>query len=403
MRSKGGAEVSVAQISASPEQAIGRQANYASNLVALATLLQLLQIFLFFIIGPEMRYALAGSATCLVAFACLISRPNTNSTTHAWFFILSMIFCWVLAVGSGGDFSPASAAQQLAIPLWLIAGLSVDVRQWQKQISVGLGLVAFYAFYLAMTGPTYSVGYIERPANLVDFEGPHLSAYIIGGIFLYYLQDLNKSPILSVKGLLRALVTLLCAYLIVEYQVRTVQVLIAVYLASSLFIKLKISSLVKISAIVIALQLAFLALLIASYYLDFTQFSSGRTSVYAERIDIISARPLATLLFGTGAGTDLVVSSAWWWDAKNSHNDFLSVLYERGLLGFLSLLALFSSIIFTRSKISPIALSIFSASIISNGLLARPLAFFIYALIVSLSLQDITDDSINKHAQSTPL
>jgi O-antigen ligase len=146
--------------------------------------------------------------------------------------------------------------------------------------------------------------------------------------------------------------------------------------------------------------LAFLALLIASYYLDFTQFSSGRTSVYAERIDLISARPLATLLFGTGAGTDLVVSSAWWWDAKNSHNDFLSVLYERGLLGFLSLLAVFWSLIFISSKTTPLALAIFSASIISNGLLARPLAFFIYALIVSLSLRDITDDAMNKHTQS---
>lgn len=392
--------MSVAQSLASSEQAIGRQANYASNLVALATLLQLLQIFLFFVIGPEMRYALAGSATCLVAFACLISRPNISSTTHAWFFILSMIFCWVLAVGSGGDFSPANAVQQLAIPLWLIAGLSVDVRQWQKHISAGLGLVAFYAFYLAMTGPTYSVGYVERPANLVDFEGPHLSAYIVGGIFLYYLQDLNKSPILSVKGLISAFVTLLCAYLIIEYHVRTVQILVAVYIVSSLFIKLRISNLVKISATVIFLQLAFLALLIASYYLDFTQFSSGRTSVYAERIDLISARPLATLLFGTGAGTDLVVSSAWWWDAKNSHNDFLSVLYERGLLGFLSLLAVFWSLIFISSKTTPLALAIFSASIISNGLLARPLAFFIYALIVSLSLRDITDDAMNKHTQS---
>ena len=122
--------------------------------------------------------------------------------------------------------------------------------------------------------------------------------------------------------------------------------------------------------------------------MDYTEISSGRTSAYEERLDLIAARPPLEFLFGTGPGSEVLPSTIWWWEAKNSHNDFIDLTIQVGVVGltlFLLLLAV------TWRMLDDVRLPLYMAfvvsSLFSNGLLARPfiaVLFLAFALIPRL-------------------
>lgn len=117
-------------------------------------------------------------------------------------------------------------------------------------------------------------------------------------------------------------------------------------------------------------------------YYEMNLISSGRLDMYAEKLDIINARGLLQNLIGSGAGSDLIETS-FWSNEKGSHNDFLTIFIELGMVGLILMsmifVILYQSLKFTSFKI--VLSCALIASLISNGILVRPVPFYLMMLL----------------------
>jgi len=113
---------------------------------------------------------------------------------------------------------------------------------------------------------------------------------------------------------------------------------------------------------------------------------SGRIGTWLGRIELLSRRNVPILLFGSGPGSDRFVSEIWWWEKKDSHNDFLTIILESGFVGFLAVL-LFLFLLFRRLGRDglPLAWFLLSGSSLSNALLQRPIIATLFWLAVALA------------------
>jgi O-antigen ligase len=66
-------------------------------------------------------------------------------------------------------------------------------------------------------------------------------------------------------------------------------------------------------------------------------WGSGRIGTYIQRIDLLSERAWGPLLIGSGMDSDWLRSYTWVFEEKNSHNLFLSIAIERGIIGLIGL------------------------------------------------------------------
>ncbi|MBP1860673.1 hypothetical protein [Rhizobium herbae] len=378
--------------------AVPSTSSLGASFLFLAVFLQFIQILLFYFIPLEARYTLAGMTVFSLAICCILIKNYRYDVNLVFLSVALMFLCWIISkIFVNSEFKINFAMQQLSIPLWLLAAKSYTLQKYQSKIRIILYVILFFACFMMLTGDSYTVGGIERPANFIDIGGPHLSAYIALGIYIYLSSDRTdkKSNILH----LLSIITLI--YIIYTYQVRTIYLAIFAYFLITLIKKTSLSkSAISFAFFEIIVFSAAIALVV-SVSTDLNQFSSGRTDVYIERLNQISQKSLVELFFGSGPGSDLIVSDQWWWDAKNSHNDFLTILYERGLVGVIGVILLFVGMAKGRSaETIAITSAVFIASAISNGLMSRPLAFFLFAL--ALSLDSALQPSALPRASSAP-
>jgi O-antigen ligase len=95
---------------------------------------------------------------------------------------------------------------------------------------------------------------------------------------------------------------------------------------------------------------------------------------------MIADRPPMTLFLGTGIGSELMKSTVWWWEDKNSHNDFIDITIQVGIVGLIMTIALMCIAAAQLDQYQlPLFLSFVVSSAVSNGLLNRP---FIAALLL---------------------
>lgn len=117
-------------------------------------------------------------------------------------------------------------------------------------------------------------------------------------------------------------------------------------------------------------------------YYEMNLISSGRLDMYAEKLDIINARGWLQNLIGSGAGSDLIETS-FWSNEKGSHNDFLTVFIELGMVGLI-LMSMIFGMLYKSLKFADLKI-IFScaliASLMSNGILVRPVPFYLMILL----------------------
>jgi hypothetical protein len=119
------------------------------------------------------------------------------------------------------------------------------------------------------------------------------------------------------------------------------------------------------------------------------ELSSGRVSMWAEKMDILANSSLLEWLFGHGEGSDWIVSEVWWWSAKDSHNDFIRLLNQQGVIGLgcvLGLLAVWARL-FPPGVAAPLLAALVASTAFSNGIMFRPQA----GLLMPLALLAATD------------
>ena len=94
-----------------------------------------------------------------------------------------------------------------------------------------------------------------------------------------------------------------------------------------------------------------------------------------------------------GAGSDFITTESWWYDDKGSHSDFLTFTVENGIPYLLLFIFLIVTIIPYYKKINLIYFSLllgyFLSSLISNGIAVRPLAGYIYFIVLAYIYIDI--------------
>lgn len=247
---------------------------------------------------------------------------------------------------------------------------------------------AVLAVALALLGTPYTLAGIQRLAIFAGGEGGvHPSAYATACFFLTLLV-LWRAKV----GLrwITLLILGLLAYVLFKYQVRTVWLMLAIFAGiNALYWLSRRSILLLVAGIGAALLAAVMILLVMSNSrFDVGRFSSGRTLIYAERLEVISSRGPIELLFGSGSGTDKMRGvSAWRWGEKNSHNDFMTVTIELGLVGLIGFLLMIAAAL---AALPPTrkgwVIMIITSSLVSNGVLVRPTIGAPLILIAFLSL-----------------
>jgi hypothetical protein len=191
--------------------------------------------------------------------------------------------------------------------------------------------------------------------------------------------------------LIRAVVLALAAYIVLGYGVRSAMLLIialgTIAGMVTLWRRVRPPLVLVIAGGLVALSLAIGAWAhFAPGFASLDDFGSGRLSNYAERGHALALRDGAALLFGSGPGTDWMVTSVWGVEAKDAHSDFLHYFWEGGLWAVAALGVYLLGILRLAPAVLAAPLGALAAtSLLSNALLARPnVAFLLFALAALL-------------------
>jgi hypothetical protein len=119
-------------------------------------------------------------------------------------------------------------------------------------------------------------------------------------------------------------------------------------------------------------------------YHDLSNLSSGRLEMWQLKLNLIAHSSAKDFLLGRGSGSDFIFSDVWWWSRKDSHNDYMRIFYQYGLLGFVSYMFFIYHFFKTFAAKNPIftafLLTYLFSGLISNGLFFRALPNYIFAI-----------------------
>lgn len=116
---------------------------------------------------------------------------------------------------------------------------------------------------------------------------------------------------------------------------------------------------------------------------EIDNFSSGRISMYKDKYAQLMSNDFLNWLIGNGAGSDLIETDVWWWAAKGSHSDLITMIVEAGII----YLGVFLWTIFRVSasqnwQTKCMLAAVLVTSTVSNGIFVRPIAGYIFAIVL---------------------
>jgi O-antigen ligase len=370
----------------------GRSANhvnadwlFANGFVAAVFLYTLL---FNLIVDDGLRTSIAGGLGIIAVARCLFSwyRPSAQAATLLFLglaFLVAFYFIFLsdplLIAGSPSELSLRMLTGYAIFLLFAFAPRMVSPTLLISSCVV----IVIVATLVAATGqPVFYAGTV-RPAVFTGGEDAvHSTALTLTAAFLGILT-LWRMGRLATVGVVILSVPLLI--LILLLQVRTCWMMILCYMAAvAVLRKWKGDRSNYWITVPIVLGIAGISIWLSSQVanqMDFSAFSSGRTDAYSERLDMLASRPPINLLFGTGVGSEMMRSSVWWWEDKVSHNDFIDITIQTGIVGLALTAAMLCLAAAQLDRYQlPLYLSFLISSAVSAGLMFRP---FIAALLLS--------------------
>lgn len=252
------------------------------------------------------------------------------------------------------------------------------------KITIKKFLLSTVIFCLALTligiiffNPSYNRFQNYLP---IYFDSIHTHSYILLSVFIAigYLIYRQNHKILLIGYLIISFL-----FLFLGYDVRTSLIMYLIFCITMLFL---VSDVFKVLFIKLLVFVPLIVLLLFLIKIDVNQFSSGRTSMYTEKFDLLSTYTITDWMFGRGFGSDLIKTDVWWWDKKGSHSDFLTFLVENGVIYLTILLLFLYKLMKLLKKSNIIYLSIICGMIftciISNGIMVRPLAGYVFYVVL---------------------
>lgn len=237
-------------------------------------------------------------------------------------------------------------------------------------------------FALIVMPPSLNRG--GEPFWPVYFASLHTSSYLVvvcAALSLYLFEAGHLSRRLFIVQLLFSL--LLVFY---GWGVRTSMVAAVAFGAVVMLQRMRMAPVVMFVGFAGLLTLAFVPLLFGLIHLpswdELVEVTSGRFSMWLQKIDILANSTLLEWMFGHGEGSDWIVSEVWWWSAKDSHNDFIRLLNQQGVLGLgmvLAILAVWAAA-FPPGVALPLLAALGASTAFSNGIMFRPQASLLMPL-----------------------
>lgn len=236
----------------------------------------------------------------------------------------------------------------------------------------------------------------------IFFSNIHTHSYIVATIFIFSSYILyTKRKILSLIGFF--IITFLFLYF--GYSVRTATLLYLIYIMAVLYINSAFFKYVALQ-ILFFIPLMFLAVVLI-FDLDVDSLSSGRITMYSNKIEILKEYNFKELMFGRGYGSDFIRTEEWWWDEKGSHSDFITYIIENGILYLMLFVSLILSIIPIKNKLNIIILSLLIGylftSVISNGIAVRPLSGYLFFMVLVYVYNETYTTSLPDNNQITKI
>jgi len=351
-------------------------------------------IFGHIILPGILQEAVAGIASIfLVLAACLPIVRHGVAYLDIRSFALVISICTILMTYTFLNSMDTPLSAYIPMIIRNLAGISALVyfTRYNGTILAGAKLTIYAIVAIVALGYTalhgaYDYAGILRPQPFSGEDAVHSSSYIVCAAFLgLVLMRVRR----EIGWFAFCLLGLPLLGLLLAYQVRTTWVMTLVFFAVLLFQAIRRGTTRRMFSAMLGMGLAacILMLLALTFFylpnLDVTELSSGRTSTYAERFSMLAERSAGQLLFGGGLGSDMFYSSIWWWAAKDSHNDLLSITIEQGLVGLLMVFIILGvSLRHANSLQVAVLLSFVSGSLISNALLSRPMPAVLFLAIM---------------------
>lgn len=295
-------------------------------------------------------------------------------------------------------------AFKICAPVYLFIVVMLHYKQDPEGCRKTMLYFFIYCFVLILIGlAIFDVSFNRDKNRLpVYFNGIHTHCYIIAVISMGFCTLLRKAN----PWLLYGFMVISFAFLVLGYNVRTAVVLYFLFIAATLYYKDAFFKNTFAKALAYVPFILGLALVYLRNF-DFDKFSSGRLTMYEEKLNLLAEYSFLEYILGRGKGADLITTSEWWYAAKGSHNDYLTFLVEYGVLFTLVFIALIASFILLKKRTSIMAavlvLGYAITSAISNGLAVRPLAaymFFILLAYIFISHDHELQQQDTKHLQS---
>ena len=329
---------------------------------------------------------------CLIFFCTILILKETSRKINFLFYLILFQILIVITSSVVNDINIINSIQNILrtlLPLSILVYLSFNSKLFLDDDLDRLGiqlclLVIFLSFYAFINfEPELNKGITLLPSY---FGGVHSSSYILLSSFfiLFAIYQKNKNN-LKIKLFYIAYI-IFCLYMFVSgWAVRTILLSFILFYYVDFFSYKINKDPIKSFIFLFVLILSILTILIA---FDFTnldkldQFSSGRLSMYNEKLILISNFTLKDFFLGKGYGSDLIISQVWWWGKYGTHNDYVTLFYENGILfmiAFIFLLIKLYKVLSTNIEKNLFIVILFT-SLISNGFFVRPIAMYIIIL-----------------------
>ena len=218
----------------------------------------------------------------------------------------------------------------------------------------------------------------------VYFASLHTASYlmVVCAALSLYLFEAGQLG----RRLLIGLVACSCVLIFYGWGVRTSMVAALAFGLVYVGQRSRMLPLAVLLAVAFGLALGLVPLLLGIVHLptweEMVEMSSGRVSMWLQKAAILADSGLAEWLFGHGEGSDWIVSEVWWWSAKDSHNDFIRLLNQQGLVGLGLVLAMLVTWagVFPPGVAAPLLTALAASTAFSNGIMFRPQASLVMPL-----------------------
>ena len=279
-------------------------------------------------------------------------------------------------------------------PLALIYLLSFqkNIIDHEKLLKLGVSLIIiisllnFYAFI------NFSPEYNRTERFLPSyFGGVHTSSYILlSTYFLLFIVYETSQKSFAFKIFL-TIYTIFCLYMfMLGWAVRTILLSFSLFHILNYLSKKNFKNPFS-NFLIIFFTIIFLTLVLLEFNIIFIEnidlLASGRISMYDEKFSLIRNFTIAEFSFGKGFGSDLIFTEVWWWDTKGSHNDFITIFFENGILFFILFVITLNNIykLLENELLKIIFLTMIATSLLSVGFMARPIPSYLMVLVFLIS------------------